>query len=80
MTNDMKQENDMITMLGTGNALATRCYNTCFTLHVNSGILLVDTGRNILRLPWASRNSKHKGTGLSRTTTVKRLTARNPME
>ena len=22
-----------ITMLGTGNALATRCYNTCFTLH-----------------------------------------------
>jgi hypothetical protein len=38
------------------------------------------TGRNILRLPWASRNSKHKGKGLSRTTAVKRLTARNPME
>ena len=28
------------------------------------------TGRNILRLPWASRNSKHKGKGLSRTTAV----------
>lgn len=40
----MKQENDMITMLGTGNALATRCYNTCFTLHGKSGILLVDAG------------------------------------
>ena len=38
------------------------------------------TGRNILRLPWASRNSKHKGKGLSRTTAVKRLTARNPIE
>ena len=34
-----------ITMLGTGNALATRCYNTCFTLHDPSGeILLVDAG------------------------------------
>ena len=38
------------------------------------------TGRNILRLPWVSRNSKHKGKGLSRTTAVKRLTALNPME
>ena len=34
-----------ITMLGTGNALATRCYNTCFTLHDPSGeVLLVDAG------------------------------------
>lgn len=31
-------------MLGTGNALATRCYNTCFTLHGKEGILLVDAG------------------------------------
>ena len=32
-------------MLGTGNALAARCYNTCFTLHDPSGeILLVDAG------------------------------------
>ncbi len=32
-------------MLGTGNALATRCYNTCFTLHAANGeILLVDAG------------------------------------
>ena len=28
--------NDYITMLGTGNALATRCYNTCFTRHAVS--------------------------------------------
>jgi len=34
-----------ITMLGTGNALVTRCYNTCFTLHSQSGaLLLVDAG------------------------------------
>lgn len=31
-------------MLGTGNALATRCYNTCFTLHGKEGVLLVDAG------------------------------------
>ena len=32
-------------MLGTGNALATRCYNTCFTLHSNDGtVLMVDAG------------------------------------
>ena len=36
--------NDYITMLGTGNALATRCYNTCFTLHGEKGVLLVDAG------------------------------------
>ena len=29
-----------ITILGTGNALATRCYNTCFTLHAPSGEVL----------------------------------------
>ena len=34
-----------ITMLGTGNALATRCYNTCFTLHSPAGsLLMVDAG------------------------------------
>ena len=31
--------NDYITMLGTGNAHATRCYNTCFTLHCENLIL-----------------------------------------
>jgi hypothetical protein len=36
--------NYYITMLGTGNALATRCYNTCFTLHGEKGVLLVDAG------------------------------------
>jgi hypothetical protein len=28
-----------LTLLGTGNALSTRCYNTCFTLHGNGGVL-----------------------------------------
>ena len=40
----MQNKNDYITMLGTGNALATRCYNTCFTLHGGKGVLLVDAG------------------------------------
>ncbi len=32
-------------MLGTGNALVTRCYNTCFAIHSREGaMLLVDAG------------------------------------
>lgn len=34
-----------ITMLGAGNALATRCYNTCFILQsAGGGVLLADAG------------------------------------
>lgn len=33
-----------LTILGTGNAQATACYNTCFTLTCREGILLVDGG------------------------------------
>ena len=33
-----------ITMLGTGNALVTECYNTCFILSENKNNFLVDTG------------------------------------
>ena len=33
-----------ITMLGTGNALVTECYNTCFVLTEGTHSLLVDTG------------------------------------
>ena len=40
----MQNKNDYITMLGTGNAHATRCYNTCFTLHGKESVLLVDAG------------------------------------
>lgn len=40
----MYNDNNYITMLGTGSALATRCYNTCFTLHGEKGVLLVDAG------------------------------------
>lgn len=44
MTSDNVSGN-RITMLGTGNALATRCYNTCFTLHSRGGaLLMVDAG------------------------------------
>lgn len=33
-----------ITLLGTGNALVTKCYNTCFTLRTPETLLLVDAG------------------------------------
>ena len=33
-----------IIMLGTGNALVTRCYNTCFILHSQGNNLMVDAG------------------------------------
>lgn len=33
-----------ITMLGTGNAMVTECYNTCFVLHENDKYFLVDGG------------------------------------
>ena len=33
-----------LTLLGTGNAMAVNCYNTCFTLETGEGILLVDAG------------------------------------
>lgn len=33
-----------ITMLGTGDAFVTRCYNTCFTIETDQGLLLVDAG------------------------------------
>lgn len=35
---------DKITILGTGNAAVTRCFNTCFILHSNDTSLLVDAG------------------------------------
>lgn len=33
-----------LTILGTGNAVVTHCYNTCFTLQTDSTTLLVDAG------------------------------------
>ncbi len=33
-----------ITMLGTGNALVTECYNTCFVLHEDNQYFMVDGG------------------------------------
>ncbi len=33
-----------LTMLGTGNAMASRCYNTCFALRAGKTTLLVDAG------------------------------------
>jgi ribonuclease Z len=40
----MLSENNRIIILGTGNAIATRCYNTCFVLQTTEGMLLVDAG------------------------------------
>ena len=33
-----------ITMLGTGHAVVTKCYNTCFTIEENGSHFLVDAG------------------------------------
>ena len=33
-----------LTMLGTGDALVTKCYNTCFTIHTPQTMLLMDAG------------------------------------
>ena len=33
-----------LTMLGTGSALVTECYNTCFVLQTDTTALLVDAG------------------------------------
>ena len=36
---------ETLIVLGTGNALATRCYNTCFAIENSAGqVLLVDAG------------------------------------
>lgn len=35
---------ESLIMLGTGNAVATKCYNTCFILQRNQECFLVDTG------------------------------------
>lgn len=35
---------ERLVVLGTGNALATACYNTCFALENDRGIVLVDAG------------------------------------
>lgn len=40
----MTSNDNRIIMLGTGNALVTRCYNTCFLLQTAQGMLLVDAG------------------------------------
>lgn len=33
-----------LTMLGTGNALVTKCYNTCFVIENENDYLMVDAG------------------------------------
>ena len=35
---------ERLIMLGTGNALVTRCYNTCFAIQDNDEYFLVDAG------------------------------------
>jgi len=36
--------NTELIILGTGNAMVTKCYNTCFALKNNKGVFLVDAG------------------------------------
>ncbi len=46
-----------ITMLGTGNALVTECYNTCFILHEDNQYFMIDGGGGNTIL----RQLKHAG-------------------
>ena len=48
----MKDNHLSITMLGTGNATVTKCYNTCFVLQEKEDYFLVDAGggNQILRI------------------------------
>lgn len=54
-----------IIMLGTGNAMVTKCYNTCFAIESNDKYFLVDAGggNGILKqiedakIPWAEINN-----------------------
>ena len=38
------QERQSLIVLGTGNAMVTRCFNTCFALRLQRGYFLVDSG------------------------------------
>lgn len=40
----MTQEHRALIVLGTGNAMVTRCFNTCFALRLGTGYFLVDSG------------------------------------
>lgn len=40
----MSNDNLTLTMLGTGHATVTKCYNTCFLLHNNEEYFLIDAG------------------------------------
>lgn len=48
----MKNNKLTLTMLGTGHATVTKCYNTCFLLHNNEQYFMVDAGggNQILRI------------------------------
>lgn len=46
-----------ITILGTGNAVVTECYNTCFVLHENDDYFMIDGGGGSAVL----RQLKHAG-------------------
>ena len=42
--NTMTNTNLTLTMLGTGHATVTKCYNTCFLLHENEEYFMIDAG------------------------------------
>lgn len=51
----MTTTSTQLIMLGTGNAMATRCYNTCFALHTGEDYLLIDAGGGNGILPQLER-------------------------
>ena len=55
-----------LTMLGTGDALVTECYNTCFIIDDKGQLFMVDGGGgNTWELckPGSNKNQNHIGSG-----------------
>ena len=51
-----------LTMLGTGNALVTDCYNTCFLIENNRRFFMVDGGggnKILKQIKSAGKNLRH---------------------
>ena len=71
-----------ITMLGTGNATVTKCYNTCFVLREQDRCFMVDAGggKKILRILEEQKfgpYEKHHGTVRDICQTAQELQVKN---
>ena len=59
-TDEKRWKTMKLTMLGTGNALVTECYNTCFAIDDEGKTLMVDGGAAV---PSCARSNTRATTG-----------------